>query len=227
MNLLALDTSADACSVALSINGEIKELFRIAPREHTHLVLPMIDELLSDAGINKSALDALAFAQGPGGFTGLRIAAGVAQGVALGLDLPLIRVSSLAALAQGIVRQYKAGQVLAAFDARMNEVYWGCYVANDAGLVERQSEEQVCRPEQVFVPGNSGSVWCGAGSGWLEYTDPLQQRLGFEVSECYADAHPHACDVATLALDKAARQEIDAADQAIPVYLRNQVVHSR
>ena len=115
--------------------------------------------------------------------------------------------------------------ILAAFDARMKEVYWGCYVRNEAGLVELQGEEQVCSPHQVEIP--VAGKWCGAGTGWFEYAEALLQHANNEIDEYYADAHPHACDVALLAIDKAARQGMESASQAIPVYLRNKVVHTR
>lgn len=119
--ILALDTATEACSVALWNDGEIHSLFEICPREHTQRILPMVQQVLADSGLTLKDLDALAFGQGPGSFTGVRIGIGIAQGLALGADLPLLGVSSLAAMAQGAFRQMQATQVLAAIDARMGK----------------------------------------------------------------------------------------------------------
>ena len=135
MKLLAIDTSEDACSAALCVGDEILERFEIAPRRHTELILPMMDGLLAEAGLSLRGLDALAFARGPGSFTGIRIATSIVQGAALGAGLAVVPVSSLQALAQGARRLHGAGQVLSALDARMREVYWGAYRADDAGIM--------------------------------------------------------------------------------------------
>ena len=123
MKILALDTSTEACSAALLIDTEIHQRYEVAPREHGALILPMIETLLSEAGCAPTQLDALAFGRGPGAFVGVRIATGVAQGIAFAADLPVIPVSSLAAMAQSV----EHGNVYSAIDARMNEVYWGAY----------------------------------------------------------------------------------------------------
>src|SRR3569833_3307602 len=127
MKLLAIDTATEACSAALYLDGAVNKRYVLAPREHALLILPMIDELLRDANLSPLELDAVAFGRGPGAFTGLRIAAGVAQGIAYGADLPVVPVSSLAALAQGCYRERGVTRVLATIDARIGEVYWGAY----------------------------------------------------------------------------------------------------
>ena len=165
MKLLAIDTSTEACSAAVLIDGEIRERYRLAPREHTHLILPMIDELLRESDLKVGGLDAVAFGRGPGAFTGLRIAAGVVQGIAFGADLPVVPVSSLAALAQGGYRETGACRVLAAIDARIQEVYWAACEFDDAGQLQMIGDEVVCSPEQVPIPG--GDDWHGVGSGWV------------------------------------------------------------
>ncbi|MGH8459668.1 MAG: tRNA (adenosine(37)-N6)-threonylcarbamoyltransferase complex dimerization subunit type 1 TsaB, partial [Nevskiales bacterium] len=133
MKLLALDSATEACSVALYIDGEVRERFEVAPRRHTQLLMPMVHSLLAEAGIGFSDLDLLAYAQGPGSFTGLRIAAGAVQGLALGLDRPVIGISTLAALASRAMRVGQAQQVAVAMDARMNQVYWGQYALDKSG----------------------------------------------------------------------------------------------
>src|SRR5690554_5943555 len=128
MKLLAIDTATEACSVALLVDGQTFDRYAVIPRLHARQVLPMVQQVLDEAGTALAAVDAIAFGQGPGAFTGLRIAAGVVQGLAFALDKPVLPVSSLAAIAQRVWREQQAGQVAVAIDARMDEVYWGCYV---------------------------------------------------------------------------------------------------
>ena len=127
MKILAIDTSTEACSAALLIDGDLQGVYKLAPREHSLLILKMIDGLLSDAGITVSELDAIAFGRGPGSFMGLRIAAGVVQGIAYAHELPVIPVSTLKAIAQRASEETRHQHVLAAIDARMDEVYWAAY----------------------------------------------------------------------------------------------------
>ena len=221
MKLLAIDTSTEACSAAVLINGELMERYRLAPREHTRLILPMIDELLSESGLKVGGLDAVAFGRGPGAFTGLRIAAGVVQGIAFGADLPVVPVSSLAALAQGGYRESGARRVLAAIDARIQEVYWAACEFDDAGQLQMIGDEVVCSPEQVPIPG--GDDWHGVGSGWGTYLQQLQRRLAGILSGWEAQRYPRARDVALLAVAALERGEAVSAEQALPVYLRNEV----
>jgi tRNA threonylcarbamoyladenosine biosynthesis protein TsaB len=221
-NLLAIDTSTEACSAALSVDDRVSARFRLAPREHSQLLLPMLDELLEEAGLAVTQLDALAFGCGPGAFTGVRIAAGVIQGIALGADLPVVSVSSLAALAQGAWREFGAGRVLAAIDARMGEVYWGLYEAGAAGLMTPVAEERVAAPDDVTPPQGGG--WIGAGSGWDTYHEVLAQRLGDAVEGWQAQRFPHAHDVAVLGVRDFAAGLGVPAEQALPHYIRDRVV---
>lgn len=221
--LLALETATDACSAALCIGDEVRERFEIAPRGHVSLLLPFINDLLADAGLTVSQLDAVAFGCGPGSFTGLRIAAGMAQGIAFGADLPVVPVSTLAALAQGCVREQGAGAVLAALDARMQEVYFGAYRAQADGLVALAGEEVVCAPQAVPLPGAADSDWYAAGEGWDRYADLLRARLPFTLAGTAATARPHAADVAVLGALRFRQGGALPAEQAAPVYLRNNV----
>src|SRR5690606_41346453 len=125
--LLALDTATEACSVALLHEGRVLSRYEVAPRLHAQRLLPMVQEVLDEAGIAIAALDAIAFGRGPGAFTGVRIAIGVVQGLAFALDRPVLPVSNLAVLAQRAHRESGASQVAAAIDARMDEIYWGCF----------------------------------------------------------------------------------------------------
>lgn len=221
MKLLALDTSTEACSAALYLDGELRERYELAPQMHAQLLLPMIDVLMTEAGIGVTQLDALAFGRGPGSFTGLRIAAGVTQGIAFGADIPVVPVSSLAALAQGLYRECGVTQVLTAMDARMNEVYWGIYQTDTTPIMCLQGQEQVCAPNAVSLPKGYG--WFGAGSGWGVYAEALQHRLAASVTGCDVHWLPHAQDVALLGVDAFHRGGAARAEEAVPVYLRDEV----
>lgn len=224
MKILAIDTSSEACSAALFTDDSIAERYQIAPREHSKLILPMMEELLAEAGLTLKQLDALAFGRGPGSFTGVRIAASVIQGVAFGADLPVVPVSSLAALAQGMYREDKVEQVFAAFDARMQEVYWGAYELGPEGLMELQGEEQVILPQSVPVSDIGGEKdWMGAGSGWETYHDVMSERLQGQLKDWKGDVFPHAQDILPLALTGFRNGQAVAAEMAIPVYLRDKV----
>ena len=142
--LLALDTSTDACSVALQHKGEVLEDFRVIPRQHTKQLLPMVEEILAQAGISPAQLDAIAFGRGPGSFAGLRIATGVAQGLAFATERPVLPISTLEAMALLMMQQGQS-RVAASLDARMNEVYWACYEQRE-GLPVALAPERVCPP---------------------------------------------------------------------------------
>jgi tRNA threonylcarbamoyladenosine biosynthesis protein TsaB len=217
MNIIALDTSTAACSAALMLGDELRQRFEIAPRVHSSLILPMIDSLLDEAGIDLAKIDAIAFGQGPGSFVGVRIAAGVTQGIAYAADLPVVAVSSLAACAQGIT----AENVLVAFDARMNQIYWGAYSLDDGGIVRLQGEEQVISPNVVKSPAN-GDRWIGAGNGWKVYSEVLQQNMKL-VTQWHSDAYPNAKDVARIGAYYFSIGRVVKAQDAIPVYLRDNV----
>ncbi|MCL5801964.1 MAG: tRNA (adenosine(37)-N6)-threonylcarbamoyltransferase complex dimerization subunit type 1 TsaB [Gammaproteobacteria bacterium] len=225
MKLLAIDTSTEACSAALLIGTEVREHFKTAPREHAKLILPMVDGLLVEAGLSLSQLDAIAFGRGPGSFTGLRIATGVVQGLAFGADLPVLPVSTLAALAQGAHTDLGLTHVLATLDARMSEVYWGVYQINNAGMMELHGAEQVCAPGEVALPLDG--EWLGAGSGWKEYGAALRERCGTLVYTVMPERLPRARDVALLGVAALQRGLAVSAGQAMPVYLRNQVAWAK
>jgi len=221
MNLLALDTATEACSVALwQSSGGVHELFEIAPRGHAQRLLPMIEQLLAEAGLARRDLDAIAVGRGPGSFTGVRLAVSVAQGIALGLDRPVLTVSSLAALAQAVAADYPEALLLAAIDARMGEVYAGCYRADATGLVTVVGAEAVGPADQVALAESSD--WVVVGTGWASYPDALRARIGIPR---FADGarYPRAAMVAHLAAAAFARGEGIAPELALPVYLRDKV----
>lgn len=223
MKLLAIETATEACSAALWLDGRALERFELAPRRHTELILPMVDSLLTEAGLQLTDLDAIAFGRGPGSFTGVRIATGVVQGLALAADRPVIGISSLASLAQTVADQHS--HVLAALDARMHEVYWGCYSRDSDGCMRLQGEETVCPPAEVPRP-DSGN-WIAAGSGWESYTETLTARLDDCVDRIEADAWPRAVATAALAAAELAAGHTLTAAEARPTYLRDRVVQAR
>ncbi|WP_187670883.1 tRNA (adenosine(37)-N6)-threonylcarbamoyltransferase complex dimerization subunit type 1 TsaB [Zestomonas carbonaria] len=216
--LLALDTATEACSVALLHEGRVLSHYEVIPRLHAQRLLPMIKALLAEAGVGLGALDAIAFGRGPGAFTGVRIAIGVVQGLAFGLDRPVLPVSTLATLAQRTMRERGVRQVAAAIDARMDEVYWGCYRAEE-GEMRLLGGEAVLPPERAALPRGVGGDWFGAGTGWGTFAD----RLAVPVTSKDGNLLPHAEDVLSLATFAWARGEALPADQAQPVYLRDQV----
>lgn len=217
MRLLAIETATEQCSAALWDDGRVLMHSEYAPRRHTALLLPMIEALLDESGIARTALDAIAFGRGPGSFTGLRIAAGVAQGLALGLDRPVLPVSTLAALAQGTDHPH----VIAALDARLGEVYCGWYERQPDGLVRPLEHDFLARPEDLPVP--AGHHWLGAGSAFARYPDILAQRLAGALAGTMPECFPQADAVAHLAAAAFSRGEAVDAALAVPVYLRNRV----
>lgn len=223
--ILAIDTSTQACSVALISDDRQVEQFELIPRLHARKLLPMVTSLLSDADLELNDLDAIAFGRGPGSFTGLRIAAGVVQGLAFGANLPVIPVSTLAALAQGIYREKNRQTIIPVLDARMNEIYWGCYEVRD-GLVEPLSEEQLTQPVQLdpqLVVSNpdrvDGLTWTGVGEGW-RLAEHFPDALRAIVTTTYQDFYPHAMDIAKLAVRDFRQGLAVKAEQACPVYMR-------
>lgn len=221
MKLLAIETAAEACSAALLIDGEISLRYAVQPRKHSELIMPMLDELLQEADLKPTQLDGLAFGCGPGSFTGVRIAAGVAQGVALGADLPVVRVSTLAALAQGHFRNSGHTRVLPAFDARMQEVYWGCYLLRDSGLMAAVFPDEIAPAAEVSCPDGRG--WHGVGSGWGAYGQGLSRRVAGGLESVTADLYCSAQDVALLGAFGLERGEAVPAEEALPQYLRDDV----
>lgn len=225
MRILALETATEACSAALYCDGEVQERFELAPRRHAELILPMVRALLAEAGMTLGELDALAFGRGPGAFTSLRIAAGVAQGLALGADLAVVPISTLAALAFEVFAESQAEYALVALDARMGEVYWGVYRRDrDESLIA----EIVAAPEAVPVdfPGSASAI--GIGSGWEVHGDVLRRRVGEDrLLEIWSQRLPRASAVVKLAAGMLTKGQAVAPEQALPVYLRDRVALTR
>ncbi len=193
--LLALDTSGDACSVALWHDGQVVENFEMAAQSHTQRALPMIHELLAQMSTALMEIDALAIGAGPGSFTGLRIGMGAVQGLAFAADKPVVPVGTLEALAWQALKENAAVQVvLPALDARMGEVYWGLYQRDEDGRVAELCAPAATAPERVaeMLPSGVGPI-VGTGAGWA--LTPLQVCA----TEFDAQASPRASAVAELA----------------------------
>ena len=228
MVLIGIDTSGDACSVALRRGDELDQRLEMAPRRHTELVLDMLRDLLDTHGLTLSQTDAIAFAQGPGSFTGVRIAVSLAQGLAFAAGVPTIPVSTLAAIAGAESRRTGEEHLLVALDARMGEVYWGAFEVTGSGLVEPAGEAVVCPPDAVPIP--HGGDWWGAGSGWLSYPDALTGRLsgaGRRVSGFNPEAICEAGAILRLAVGELAAGRTLPPELARPVYLRDRVTSPR
>lgn len=224
MNLLAIETSTEACSVALLCGERIVARSEIAPRRHAELLLPMCDAVLAEAGVARSALDAIAVGRGPGAFTGVRLAIAATQGIALALDVPVLPVSSLAALAMQAPDEGVAavdGAILAVIDARMGEIYAGTFKRNDDGLVEAIGAESVGKADVLELP--RAATWNVVGSGWTTYADVLRDRLPAPPRWAEGDRYPQATDVALLAAPLFRAGKSVSAEQALPVYLRDKV----
>ena len=221
MKILAVETSTDACSAALWIDGECRQEFALAPREHTKLILPMIDQLMSEAGLRPQQLDAIGLSRGPGSFTGVRIAGAVVQGIAFGADLPVAPVSTLAAIAQDHFNRHPDSQLaFTAMDARMDEIFWGCYGRSDLGLAELHGEEVVTPADQVAFPARTGY---GVGSGWGVYQAVLSNTLSPYLHAIEAEVWPSAACIAQIAALMVANGATVPVEQAMPVYLRDKV----
>lgn len=216
MKLLAFETATEACSVAVWLDGELRERFEVAPRRHAELALPWAEQLLAEAGVARAQLDAIAVGRGPGAFTGVRLAIALGQGIALALDRPLVPVSTLAALA----REAEGERVLAAIDARMGEVYLGAFARGDDGL-------HPLAPETVVAPGAAeapdGDGWDAVGRGFAAVDGALQARLAGRLARVDAAALPRAAAIARLGARAFARGEGLPPERVEPAYLRDNV----
>jgi tRNA threonylcarbamoyladenosine biosynthesis protein TsaB len=224
MKILALDTATEACSVALAVGDSVIDRYAELGRGHAEQILPMVRELLSEAGVALAALDAIAFGRGPGGFTGVRLAASVAQGLAFGSGVGVVPVSDLAAVAQRVSRlQPDARQVLAVNDARMREVYWAHFTVDAGGRLSVAGAERVGAAERVLLPESAEGSWAAGGRG-LAISPGLVQRCEQAGARIFADLLPRAREVLDLARPAVASGQLLPAESALPVYVRDQVV---
>lgn len=220
-SLLAIEASTEACSVALLHKGRQTEDFRLLPRAHTRYLLPMVDQILSEEGIRLSDLDAIGFSAGPGSFTGLRVCAGVVQGLAFAAEKPVVAVSTLQAMAQGEADSLELANgdiLLPALDARMDELYWGHYRYLN-GFAELIAEDSLRSPESIHIAAEEDAVF-GFGSGWV-YAPRFAH--GLPSANVNAEVYPRAQAVLKLAVRAFERGDYMSAEQAQPVYLRETV----
>lgn len=222
MRILAIDTATEACSVALGLDDTTLSHFELCPREHTQRILPMVRDILNQGAVNLSDIHVLAFGRGPGSFTGVRIGIGIAQGLALGAELPMVGVSTLATMAQGAFRQNGATRVLTAIDARMGEVYWAEYQRHADGSWQGEETEAVLKPEAVAERLRQlEGRWATVGTGWQAWPE-MGRDCGLELVDGGV-LLPAAQDMLPLARQRVAQQRTVAAEKAEPVYLRNEV----
>ena len=226
MKLLALDTATESCSAALLIDATARFREVEMERGHAERILPMIDDLLSEAGVSLANLDAIAFGRGPGSFTGVRLATTVTQGLAFGANLGVIPISDLQAVAQrAFATDPTLGRALVCNDARMGEVYWGCYERGEGGLARLEGEEHVSKPSEVKLP----SAWPTAsavGRGFSIYADALRHVVPTSpVDNSLLRFLPHAREIAQLAVPELAAGRLLPPEAAVPIYLRDNVAH--
>ena len=219
MNILIIDTATEACSVALEVNKHIFNRFEVCPQQHSQRILPMIDEVLKEANVTLHDLDYLAFGRGPGSFTGVRIATGVLQGLALGTGHKVLGISTLAAMAQQAYVQHQSEQVAAAIDARMSEVYFGQYQLQQ-NVMTLIGEEQVIPPDEAIVLLSRHLEMAGVGTGWQAYP-ALNGEANVEVLTSVL--YPNAVYMLPLAKALIADGHAVEVEDIQPVYLRDKV----
>jgi len=216
LKILALETSSEYCSVALFVGGGTLAHEVRAVQRHSELLLPMVDEVLAEGGIALRDLDGIAFGAGPGAFTGLRIACGVAQGLAFGAELPLLGVCTLEALAE----QAAAARVIAALDARMGEIYHAAY-DRDVGGWRALREPSLC--QALDAPQVPEGDWTGCGSGFDAHGAALRERYDGRLAQIIPGLHPRAQEMARLAAPRFAAGQGEDPAEAHPLYIRNKV----
>lgn len=207
MNILCFDTATDACSVALQVGEQRFARHEIAPRLHSQLLLPMIQSLITEAKITIADLHAIAFGCGPGSFMGVRLATGIAQGLAFGLSIPIIPISTLQVIAQAAYEKTGAKQIVSGWDARMQEVYWGKYVCDENNIMQSQQEDALCTVEKIDKDSFIALGFHFAGNIFSD------------------DTYPSAIAMLTIAKQKYSNQDVVSSENAHPHYVRHHVVH--
>lgn len=216
MNLLAIDTSTEACSVALAKQDQLFSRYELKPREHTRLILPMVDDLLNQSKLTLKDLSALVISIGPGSFAGLRIGAGVVQGLAFANNLPVIMISSLQLLAQTAFRELNTKRIAVLQNAHMQEVYFGLYSADEKGVMRAEKDDQILKPEALPVIKDEYAV---IGSAWPVYEEVLKAKFPNRL-DVNTQVYPHAEDLIILAKSGALKNNPVTASEVLPVYLR-------
>jgi tRNA threonylcarbamoyladenosine biosynthesis protein TsaB len=230
LKILALDTATENCSAALWIDGGLIQREAEVPRGHAELILTMIDELLAQSATPLVGLDAIAFGRGPGSFTGVRLAASVTQGLAFGADLPVVPISDLRAVAQrasNLLGDVAARHTLVCNDARMQEVYWACFEGDINGLMTLVGTERVSKPSDVRLPDEwAGTLVSAAGRGFAAYGE-LGRNLAPVLRTVDSSLLPAAAEIASLAVAEVRGGRLLPPEEAIPVYLRDDVARPK
>jgi tRNA threonylcarbamoyladenosine biosynthesis protein TsaB len=232
LKILAIDTATENCSAALWIDGHVAQREIEVERGHAELILTMIDELLAESSAKLSELDAIAFGRGPGSFTGVRLAASVTQGLAFGADLPVVPISDLRAVAQrafvhGHVEHAAPRHALVCNDARMQEVYWACFQRGHDDLMEPVGIERVSKCSDVKLPDEwAGTLVSAAGRGFRAYPQ-LQESMGSRLTNIRDSILPGAREIAALAVSEVRAGRLVSAEQAVPIYVRDDVARPK
>lgn len=224
MNILALDTCTEMCSVAILKEGELFEQSLLTQRGHSEKILGMLDEILARAESRLSDMDCIAFGRGPGSFTGVRVGVSVTQGIAYAANLPVVPISTLAAVAQRAIDEHEAKDIAVAMDARMQEVYSASYQSVD-GFAVLVDEERVCLPEQL--EWRSEQSFFAAGTGWKEYETAMMAKFSNQITGLDSALLPTAAAIAKLAVKEVEKGHTLPAEQAIPIYLRDNVAKKK
>ena len=224
MNILAFDTSSSACSVAIQSNDQIFSFHEPSPMHQADRILPIIQDLLHKSSLSLEDLDAVAYGAGPGSFTGIRIANSLAQGIGFGVDLPIIPISSLAAIAQAAFLEKCWTHLMVSVDARMQQIYWALYKVNTKEIVDLIGCEVLVKPEEIILPDReqveSYADWYGVGNGWAQYNESLVAQLSFSPKNININQVPTAKAILQLAIYKFNQGEWINAGEATPNYLR-------
>lgn len=218
MKILVFDTSSTACTVGLFDGNQIKSFHKIAPRQQALLILPMIKELLETSSVKLNQLDAVAYTYGPGSFTGIRIANSIIQAIGFAIQLPIIQISSMAALAETAYLNQGWEKLMVSIDARAGLIYWATYVYNALGYIDLLGQEQVCKPEHIKIP--TGTDWYGIGNGWDVYRKELLEVYKNKNIKINTLEAPTAHALIEIAKVKLERNEWVDVGNAIPAYLR-------
>ena len=231
MRILGIDTATESCSAALLLERRLLQRAQRLERAHAQVILPMVDELLAEGGAPLGTLDAIAFGRGPGAFTGVRLAATLAQGLAFGAGVPVVPVSDLRALAQRALDEDRAlARVLVCTDARMREVYWACFEGSSETFAAPCGEERVSPPAEVRLPSAWGAAGQGAGrlagvgSGFAAYPELCRE---FPLDVVMQGLLPRATEIVQLAVPEVEAGRVFPPEQALPVYLRDDVARPR
>lgn len=223
INILAIDTTTDTCSVAIMVNNRLLiNRNIITPRSHAQYILPMINTLLMETELNLNQFDALACCRGPGSFTGIRVGIGIAQGLAFGANIPLIGISTLATLAEGAWRETGINQTLTAIDASMGEIYWAQYQRKTTGEWLGENTETITNPTLLNTSKEIIGCWAVAGSGWKTYPKLIQNNRQLKLISGN-NIFPDARDILPIALNNFNNDRLRHVSLVQPVYLRNKI----